>query len=155
MRILKRETERLLVELTQPEFNAKAKDLAEKHEQLAILREVQKERKAEMKLELEAIEQERTELARVVQRRAEERDVEVEMHADDARGVLSYVRMDTGEVYRERPMGAGERQLDAFPEPSALDNTTVSFESGGRTVEMTGKQFDKAVKAIATAPLKH
>ena len=111
MRVLKRLQESLPTELTQEEFNAKARELAETHEALALEREAQKETKAGMKLRIEELEQKRTQLARIVQRRKEERLVDVEVHANDTRGVVEYVRMDTGEVYTHRPLQADERQL--------------------------------------------
>jgi hypothetical protein len=119
MRVLKRLQETLATTLTQEEFNARAGKLAETHEALALEREVQKEQKAEMKLRLETLEKQRTELARVVRSRKEDRVVDVEWHADDRKGVVELVRLDTGEVFETRPMKAAEKQLDAFePEPA-------------------------------------
>lgn len=120
MRVLKRLQEVLATTLTPEEFNARAMKLAETHEALALEREVQKEQKAEMKLRLETLEKQRTELARVVRSRKEDRVVDVEWHADDRKGVVELLRMDTGEVFETRPMKAAEKQLDAFePAPGA------------------------------------
>lgn len=119
MRVLKRLQETLATKLTPEEFNARATKLAETHEALALEREVQKEQKAEMKLRIESLEKQRTELARVVRSGREDRVVDVEWHADDRKGVVELVRMDTGEVFETRPMKAAEKQLDAFEPPPA------------------------------------
>lgn len=111
MRVLKREDVELPTELNQEEFNAKARELASTHEQLGIEREGQKQTKSEMKARLEELEQQRTELARIVRERKELRLVAVEHHANDARGVVEFVRMDTGEVYAHRPLTPADRQL--------------------------------------------
>lgn len=111
MRVLKREELSLPTELTQDEFNLKARELAETHEALAFEREGQKEAKAQMKARLEELEKKRTELARIVKTRKEDRLVEVQEHANDARSIVECVRMDTGEVYTQRPMAPGDRQL--------------------------------------------
>ncbi len=132
MRILKRGTEVLWVELTAAEFHAKAKELAEKQEELQLERDSQKEQKTEMKRRLELIEGARAELSRVVRKGAEEREVQIELHADDKRGVLQYVRMDTGEVFKERPLADGERQLNAFDAPADPVVTVTTTTSGRR-----------------------
>ena len=111
MRVLKREELSLPTDLTQDEFNLKARELAETHEALAREREAQKETKAQMKARVEELEQKRTELARIVKARKEDRLVDVEEHANDERGIVECVRMDTGEIYTQRPLAAGERQL--------------------------------------------
>ena len=133
MRNLKRGTEVLWVDLTPAEFNAKAKELAEKQEELSLERESQKEQKTEMKRRVELIEQARAELSRVVRKGAEEREVQIEQHADDKRGVLQYVRMDTGEVFKERPLQDGERQLSAFDAPDGSVTVTTTA-SGTRSI---------------------
>lgn len=124
MRVLKRETQLLATELTPEEFTAKAVALAETHEKLALERELQKEAKADMKQRIEELEQKRNTLARVVQRRKEDRLVDVEIKADDAQGIARVVRLDTGEVVEERPLSAGERQLGLSLVPDPLEDPT-------------------------------
>lgn len=127
-RVLKRGTETLPTELTKDELLAKAAELAEVHERLALEREAQKQTKADLKARLEELEQRRNELARVVQRKKEDRVVDIEIHANDGKGVVEYLRMDTGEVYTTRPLSADERQLSILGPPAvvALPPVTTS-----------------------------
>lgn len=163
MRILKRSVEKLSTALTQEEFNVRARELAETHEAIAIEREAQKSDKAGMKQRLELLEQKRNDLMRIVQRRAEDREVDVEVHADDQRGVAEFFRMDTGSVYHEQPLTPAERQLGLalVPAPEAADpledlrglEGTITFmdPDTGKPVTYTLAQLKRASKKLQAA----
>lgn len=164
MRVLKRLQQSLATELTQEEFNARAAKLAETHEALALEREIQKEQKADMKHRLEVLEKQRTELARVVRSKKEDRIVDVEWHADDRKAVVQLVRMDTGEVYETRPMQAAEKQLSLLepekPAGAASDvgvtgtitgTVTFTHPDTGLPVTMTLEELEKVSKKLQKA----
>lgn len=121
--VLKRGELSLPTELTQDEFNVKARELAATHEAIALERETQKETRTELKRRMEELEQKRSHLARIVRDRREDRLVEVEEHANYARGVVEFVRLDTGEVYGTRPLTGDDRQLKLLGADSAKKET--------------------------------
>lgn len=157
MGILKRAQLELPTELSQDEFNLRARELAETNEELTIERETQKEAKAGMKLRLEQLEQKRTELARIVKSRKEPRLVDVEHHANYARGVVEYYRMDTGAMYGHRPLTADDRQLKLLEPPAAAPAASESETKGtvtwtdpdtGKPVTMTLEELEKSPKRL-------
>ena len=164
MRVLKREQIELPTELTQDEFNLRARELADANHELVTERESQKEAKGAMKLRLEKLEQKRTDLARIVRARTEPRLVDVEHHADYTHGVVEFYRMDTGTKYGHRPLSADDRQLKLMEAPPASETPlagTVTFKhpDTGETVTMTleeiekqPKKFQRAVDAALSAP---
>lgn len=112
LRLLKTMTESLDCKLTDSEFKERAEQLGAQLEDIRGAADRHASQKSAQKSEMAALEAKRDLLAMIVRRHAEERDVQVEVHADDAKGVVSYTRMDTGEVYHERPMSAAERQVE-------------------------------------------
>jgi len=156
MRVLKREQIELPTELTQDEFNLRARELADANHELVTEREFQKEAKGAMKLRLEKLEQKRTDLARIVRARTEPRLVDVEHHADYTHGVVEFYRMDTGTKYGHRPLTADDRQLKLMetPEAPARDLTgTVTFThpDTGDPVTMTLEELEKVSKKLQRA----
>lgn len=111
MRCLRKGPQTLSCPLTQSEFDSRAQELARTHEAIGGEMAAQDFARKEGKLRLTELEEKRDRLAKVVRERAEERTVEIELHADDVRGTVMCVRMDTGECYDERPINASERQL--------------------------------------------
>jgi hypothetical protein len=111
-RILKKGDELLSCPLATEEFEDRATRLAIVHEAYKVELDNQDMAKKEMKLALAKLEEERDQLARVVKRRAEDRTVAVELRANDLKGTVYTLRLDTGEVINERPMKDDERQSD-------------------------------------------
>ena len=69
----------------------------------------QKDEKAAMKARLDEIETRLDQLARVVNEKAELRDVQVEIRADLALKLIEEVRTDSGELLGSRTMSDGDR----------------------------------------------
>jgi hypothetical protein len=136
-RILRRETRRLPVKLTEAEVMAAAKRLgAIDAEQEGAEGEVEGYKSTikglNVRLETLACEARRT--ARAIRTGVEERDVEVTWEANTKTGVVQEVRQDTHEVIHERKMTGDESQgvlfqenvdniLHEEPEQSDLDET--------------------------------
>lgn len=81
--------------------------------------------KAGFKKERGALETERHVLAGTIRDGKELRPVSLSMEADYDAGVIEYVRTDTGEVTKTRPLGDHERQV---PMPSVA--TAAAAETG-------------------------
>jgi len=111
-RHLRKTTISLPCKLDRDELADRSKRLAILVEKVESARRRTKEVAADLKAEADRIASERDDLARVVASEQEEREVSVEDFADDVRGVVTRVRMDTGEVVSERALRAEERQLD-------------------------------------------
>lgn len=111
MRILTRTTDPLLCELTKAEALQRGQDLARSVEDIQAEEGAQETHKRAMKSKLSALEARRDQLALIVSRGQEVRDIEVELQADDDTGKVRRIRMDTGEVLLERPMTDAERQV--------------------------------------------
>lgn len=79
--------------------------------------------KAQMKSELTDVETERDRLGDVVRAKAELRDVMVSCLADDRQGLALYIRADTGEEIRRRPLTDQERQAELPLKPAAAPKT--------------------------------
>lgn len=114
-RLIKKMVEELACELTPDEQDDRSQQLAGVLETMQETAARHEDTKATMKSEIKALEAKRDKLGMVVRRRKENREVAVEVLADDARGEASYVRMDTGEVYHTRPMHQSERQTELLP----------------------------------------
>jgi hypothetical protein len=96
------------------ELGSVIQDIAEEEDRQASL-------KQELKARLAGLEAKRTELATKLVRREELRDVEVQPERNYSASRYYEVRLDTGEVIRERPLSAEERQMGLEIE----DQTTV------------------------------
>lgn len=86
------------------ELGSVIQDIAEEEERQASL-------KQELKARLAGLEAKRTELATKIVRREELRDVEVQPERNYDASRYYEIRIDTGEVIKERPLSAEERQL--------------------------------------------
>ncbi len=113
-RVLRREVRMLSCNLTQSELIDRGASLAATIEDLASEESRQESEKREMKARLARIESERSRLASVVSRRAELRDVQTEEIINFQSGRVETVRMDTGEIFHDRPIRDEERQ-EALP----------------------------------------
>lgn len=131
MRQLREEVEELLTNLTDEEFNARARQLARAVQDVASLEAHQRDVKAQQKAELTKLEAERERLGLVVARCAELRDVRVQVMADDVNKLVITYRTDSGEEVRRREMRDSERQLPMFVEPSeAVEEPAVNTGDG-------------------------
>ena len=113
MRLLSRAPELIPCKLSPLEFEERAGQLARELTNRRELLAEQALRKKEMKLAVDELEAKIGELSHVVATREEERLIEVETKADDTTGKVCIIRLDTGEVIRERNMTAEERQISA------------------------------------------
>lgn len=110
MRVLSKKIEQLECQLTEDEFKARASALAAACQDVHREEERQAQMKASMKAETARLESERSRLTLVVARRAEIRDVQVRVEADDEHAEAVTTREDTGEVVRRRALELHERQ---------------------------------------------
>ena len=96
--------------LTDAERLAKGIELARANEDIGNEESRQGDLKADMKARLTALEAEVGNLATIVRRNEEYRDVDVQEIFDYAKGTVSQVRTDTGEQIHRREMTESERQ---------------------------------------------
>lgn len=96
--------------LTDAERLAKGIELARANEDIGNEESRQGDLKADMKARLTALEAEVGNLATIVRRNEEYRDVDVQEIFDYAKGNVCQVRTDTGEQIHRREMTESERQ---------------------------------------------
>lgn len=107
-------TEPLPVALTDAELIDRGGQLAKVEDDMRQLDGQESDAKAEFKARRSKLEGIRGALSRVVRDRKETRPVVLEMIADYVQGIVEYVRTDTGELVKDRPMGEAERQQGLF-----------------------------------------
>jgi hypothetical protein len=111
-RSLGKDKESLPCQLTEEQLGERARELARLVEAIEEEEDRAKRVAADSKSEVRRLAAGRDLLARVVSTGTEFREVGIEKFADDDRGIVAVVRMDTGEVVAERPIRAEERQLE-------------------------------------------
>jgi len=100
--------------LTDDEVKVRGQQLAAAVKEFNEEATEQKDRKAEMKEQLDEIESRIDQLARVVNEKAEQRDVVVEIRADLGLKLIEEVRTDSGEMLGSRTMSGDDlRQAQA------------------------------------------
>lgn len=104
-------TEQLSCHLTDEEFVMRAHHLALVCQDLEGEADRQSQIKADMKAAMAKLEAERSRLSLIVARKAEVRDVLVDILADDLAGEAITVRRDTGEIIGRRKLQPNEQQL--------------------------------------------
>lgn len=104
--------------LTEEELLKKGQELAEAVEDIQTEERRQGDIKASMKARLTALGARRDEISIAVRRKEEDRDVEVDIFHDYARGIVEDIRRDTGERIAFRPMSEDERQRELPMEPA-------------------------------------
>ena len=109
--LVKGRTEQLSCHLTDEEFMVRARDLALVCQDLEGEADRQSQIKADMKAAMTKLEAEQSRLSLIVARKAEVRDVLVDVLADDMMGEAITVRQDTGEIINRRKLLASEQQL--------------------------------------------
>lgn len=110
MKILRKETHELPVQLTPDETLDKAQELARVIQETGQEEDRQKNLKDQMKARLSELTARRTRLSLIVARGEEYRDVEIAMTLTDE-GMIQEVRLDTEEIIRTRPPKDDERQF--------------------------------------------
>lgn len=113
-RVINSYTKSLPVKLTQEELLSKSGELAGTVQDYATEERRQADVKAQLKARLTELDARRTQLAFVVARQEEERDVRCDVIADLNSLVANITRVDTGEVVQSRPLTDAERQ-DVLP----------------------------------------
>jgi len=103
--------ELLMVKLEDHELQERGKELARCHRRLDQLAEELADQKQRIKADVEAVNSRVSELVRVIESRSELRAVDCTRTVDYALGVVRVVRLDTGEIYSERPLNEDERQM--------------------------------------------
>jgi hypothetical protein len=134
------------------ECDLTAAELAERSKQAADtqlkLRETETEKKRiDQKLgsEIKLLQQEVDRLATIVSKGKERRDVECTSEIDWNSFRIRYIRLDTGEVYRERDLTEDERQSNLFNEPPPHQRDPEPFQKEpGREVAKPEESTDKA-----------
>jgi hypothetical protein len=104
------------VRLTSNELLEFGERLAQVEDDIATENAQQEDTKKGMKARISALEARRTELASIVRRKHETRDVQVDLVATADDGKVREVRQDTGEVIFTRLLSDEERQKKLFPE---------------------------------------
>lgn len=110
LKVLRTEARFLPVKLDQDELRDRGDKLAAVIQDLNAEENRQVDMKAQMKARLSELDAKKTQLAIVISRREEDRDVQVDIFADYGRAVMEVVRRDTGEVLNSRRMTEEERQ---------------------------------------------
>ena len=102
----------LAVPLTEQELRAFGDDLATVCQNIRTETERQKSLKSELKARLDQLEARQTELASIIGRREEIRDVQVECRRDFNTNLFEEVRLDTGVIIHSRPLAEAEYQTE-------------------------------------------
>ena len=109
--LVKGRTELLSCQLTDEEFMLRAHHLALVCQDIENEGDRQSQIKADMKAAMSKLEAEQSRLSLIVARKAEVRDVLVDVLADDMIGEAITVRQDTGEIIGRRKLQPNEQQL--------------------------------------------
>lgn len=110
---------RLLCTLTPTELQAHGAKLAEACEDIQNETQAQTDIKAQLKSKMTSLEAHRDSIASIVRRKADYKDVPVNIFHDYTRAIVDEIRTDTGEVLCSRAMTDSERQAKLFNEPDA------------------------------------
>lgn len=111
MRYVRSETRFLPVKLREDELRDRGDMLAATIQDLNAEENRQVDIKAQMKARLSELDAKKTQLAIVISRREEERDVVVNIYHDYDKMTVDFVREDTGATLSSRRMTDIERQL--------------------------------------------
>ena len=106
--------EELSCELTDSEWQSRARDLAEAHKEVARQEDRKKTVTAGLNNDVKIAKAKESKLADIVATREEQREVTIEVRYDYEIGTVSKTRTDTGEIISERELTDDERQQDLF-----------------------------------------
>ena len=124
--------EHLKCELTEAEIKQLGYDLARKYSEITDLEENKKAVSSDFKSQIDAATALASSMSRKIQNGYEFRDVECEIRRDYARKIIEWVRLDTGEIFKDRIMTADELQEDLFEN----DDSKVEIEIVEETDEL-------------------
>lgn len=110
VRLVRSETRFLPVKLHEDELRDRGDKLAAVIQDMTAEENRQVDLKAQMKARLAELDSKKTQLAIVISRREENRDVNVDIFHDFEMGKVDTVRRDTGEMLMSRRMTEEERQ---------------------------------------------
>lgn len=113
MKVLKT-SKKLPVKLDDDELLERGKQLVDNMRKTAVAESEREAENKKRKGDIELLEGITARLAGVIQNGSEDRDVDCEIRKDFEHGVVTVVRLDTGEVVETRPMDAQERQEEMF-----------------------------------------
>jgi hypothetical protein len=114
--VLGQTTEAAAVPVGPDELLVFAEELARTEMQLADLAKKAEAVKKDLKSRESAILARRSELAAIVREKKQMRPIDVQLVANFTTGMLTRLRMDTGEKLGERPLTDDERQTRLLPE---------------------------------------
>lgn len=115
IKLIKTDTRCLPVKLDADELRERGDRLAAVIQDLNAEENRQVDQKAQMKARLSELDAKKTQLAIIISRREEDRDVTVEHFHDYERGVVETIRRDTGETISSRRLTEEERQQSLLP----------------------------------------
>lgn len=129
-RVLRRSIRPLPVKLTADDIMKASMGLANVCDEIATEEGRQDSIKKSLKARVAELEARRTQLANLIRRGDEIRDVAVTTFADYEEGVARDVRMDNGEILATRPLTEKERQPDLLtPETQAAAQAAAVVHS--------------------------
>lgn len=135
--VLHRGTRPLSVKLTDPELQRLGRDLAAVCDDIIAEEARTDSIKQELKARMTGLESKRTQLATLIRRGEEIRDVAVETRADYATGLVREIRLDTEELLSQRPLTEKERQPELLPETAAAAQSAEVVHSAAPEAETT------------------
>lgn len=141
-------TQKHWVDLTDSELLQHGSELAECYESQARKDEEEKEIKAQLKAEREAITAKINKLSRLVNGKREYRDVDCRLVKDFEHGKITTIRLDTMEEVEERTMSSGERQMGLKVDEEvnkAVEKAVETFKDSGAEVVGAGYEEEEPV----------
>lgn len=100
--------------LTEEELKTAGADLARKHSEVIDLENQKKSVVSDFGARIAQVKESSSVLARMIQNGYEYRNVDCQMEFDYDEKIVSYRRLDTDEIYKERVMSADELQRGLF-----------------------------------------
>lgn len=136
MTVLRRYSDTLTTDLGPDELRDRGRALAELVQRIDSAEAEEAIRRKGVREMIESLEEQRTDLAFIIHRGQEDRETDIEERADYATGKVTTVRLDTGEVIRERDLLPEERQVTllAILDEVAAEINTGALDSSGVSV---------------------
>lgn len=142
--VLHRTTRLLPVVLTDAEMRGRAQEQASVYRELGRHHDHADSVKAQLKATERRLEARLSELAEMINRGTEERDIPIEIVADYPAGLAREIRTDTGEILLERKLEAKERQQSMFPgDGAAVPGVPAGDEVVGDVIQ--GRRINEIV----------
>ena len=113
---VKTTTEYLKCILTDDEFREYSSTLARKYSDIQELESQKKAITSDFASRINSATEETSRLARIIQNKCEYRNVDCEILYNYDKGIVTVIRLDTGEEVKSRAMTSDERQKKMFEE---------------------------------------